>query len=298
MSTVATRRNNLWRGSSSHQQPRAFHPTPVGFLRRLILINDLRLAFRFPRFARILTHFEKWVLRESGQPFLRWLVIFAIFFSYRYQQFTEDEPAFKKLCTMLIQRCPNLEELTIDGFSSVPTDIQCLVVGRWPRLRKLSLGDVCMDWFPRNPGEKRPFISFLEAHPSLEHLTLSRHAIQPIHFTSLEAGSLSKVTTFSGTHQQLHSLPHLHRSLRSVTFRDPIDTRDVSATTVATLLRDLTSLTSLKVSFTLHSMYDSANLLQSLIQSCPMLRHLELTCGHKPSFQLVCAYLTYQVDFN
>lgn len=193
---------------------------------------------------------------------------------------------------MLIRRCPNLEELTIDGFSSVPTDIQCLVEGRWSRLRKLSLGDVCMDWFPRIPGEKRPFISFLEAHPLLEHLTLSRHAIPPTHFTSLEADSLSKVTTFSGTHQQLHALPLLHRSLQSVAFRDPVDTRDVSAPTVAALLRELTSLTSLKVSFTLHSMYDSANLLQSLIQSCPKLRHLELTCGHKPSFQLVRAYLT------
>ena len=155
-----------------------------------------------------------------------------------------------------------------------------------------------MDWFPRNPGEKRPFISFLEAHPALEHLALSRHAIQPIHFTSLEAGSLSKVTTFSGTHQQLQALPHMHRSLESVTFRDPVDTRDVSAPTVATLLRDLTSLTSLKVSFTLHSMYDSGNLLQSLIQSCPLLRHLELTCGHKPSFQLVRGYLTWQALSN
>ena len=195
---------------------------------------------------------------------------------------------------MLLRRCPNLEELTIDGLSSVPTDIQFLVEGRWPRLRKLSLGDVCMDWFPRslNPTEKRPFISFLEAHPSLEHLTLSRHAIQPSHFTSLEAGSLSKVTSFSGTYQQLHALPHLHRSLQSVVFRDPVDTRDVSGPIVAALLRDLTSLTSLKVSFTLHSMYDSGNLLQSLIQSCPMLRHLELTCGHKPSFQLVRAYST------
>jgi len=194
---------------------------------------------------------------------------------------------------MLIRRCPNLEELAIDGFSSVPTDIQFLVEGRWPRLRNLSLGDVCMDWFPKslNPGEKRPFISFPEAHLSLEHLTLSRHAIQLSHFTSLEAGSLSKMTTLSGTHQQLHALPHLHRSLQSVIFRDPVDTRDVSAPTVATLLRDLPSLTSLKISFALHSMYDSGNLLQSLIQSCPLLRHLELTCGHKPSFQLVRTYL-------
>lgn len=34
-------------------------------------------------------------------------------------------------------------------------------------------------------------------------------------------------------------------------------------------------------------MYDSGNLLRSLIQSCPNLRHLDLTCAHKPSFQLV-----------
>jgi len=190
---------------------------------------------------------------------------------------------------MLIHQCPNLEELTIDGRSSVPTDIHFLIEGRWPRLRKLSLGDVCMGW-SLNFVEKRPFISFLEAHPSLEHLSLSRHTIQPIYFVSLEAGSLSKVTTFSGTHQQLHALPHLHRSVQSVAFQDPVETRDVSASTIATLLRDLTSLTSLKISFTLHSMSDYGNILRSLIQSCPMLRHLDLTCGHKPSFQLVRTY--------
>jgi len=189
---------------------------------------------------------------------------------------------------MLVKRCPNLEGLTIDGYSTVPIDLHFLIEGRWPRLRKLVLGDVCVDWFQRsfNPGEKRPFISFLEAHPDLETLGLSRHTIQPIHFNSLDVAALNRVTSFSGTHQQLHSLPHLHKSIKSVAFRDPVETRDVSAPTVASLLRELPSLESLKISFTLHSMYDSGNLLRSLIQSCPMLRHLELTCGHKPSFQL------------
>ncbi|KDR74977.1 hypothetical protein GALMADRAFT_98043 [Galerina marginata CBS 339.88] len=200
----------------------------------------------------------------------------------------EDEPVFKKFWDMLIRHCYNLEELTINGHSSVPTDIHLLVDGRWPRLRKLVLGDVCVDWFQRslNPGEKRPFIAFLEAHPCLDSLSISRHTIQPIHLNSLDATALVGVTNFSGTHQQLHALPHLHRTIADVTFRDPVETRDVSAPTVASLLRDLPSLTSLKISFTLHSMYDSGNLLRSLIQSCPMLRHLELTCGHKPSFQL------------
>ena len=65
-----------------------------------------------------------------------------------------------------------------------------------------------------------------------------------------------------------------------------VETREVSSITVASLLRDITSLTELKVSFTLHSMYDSGNLLRSLVQACPNLRHLDLTCEHKPSFHL------------
>ncbi|KAF9568171.1 hypothetical protein CPC08DRAFT_679732 [Agrocybe pediades] len=200
----------------------------------------------------------------------------------------EDQPVFNKLWDMLVRKCPNLEELAIDGYSTVPTDLHFLVSARWPRLRKLSLGDVCVDWFQRflNPGEKRPFIAFLEAHPDLETLQLSRHTIQPTHFSTLDPTALNRVTRFSGTHQQLHALPHLHQLIQSVTFRDPVETRDVSASTVASLLRDLPALTSLKISFTLHSMYDSGNLLRSLIHSCPMLQHLELTCGHKPSFQL------------
>jgi len=206
--------------------------------------------------------------------------------------FLDDQPIFKRLWTMLINRCPDLEVLAIEGLSSVqsvPADIRFLVDGRWPKLRKLSLGDVCIDLFPSylNPGEKRPFISFLEAHPSLESLSLSRHSIQPVHFTSLDVSTLSRVSSFSGTHQQLQALPHLHRSLKIVDFRDPVETRQVSAPTVANLLRELPQLTTLKISFILQSMYDSGNLLRSLIQSCPLLRHLDLTCAHKPSFQLV-----------
>lgn len=190
---------------------------------------------------------------------------------------------------MLILRCPNMEELTIDGLSSVPIDIHLLVKGRWPALKKLALGDICVDWFPRSlsPTDKRPFIAFLEAHPYLESLSLSRHTIQPIHFALLDTKSLAHLTSFSGTYRQLQALPHIHHSIKSLTLRDPVETRDASTPAVASLLRDLTSLTSLKIAFTLHSMYHSANLLRSLIHSCPMLHHLDLTCGHKPSFQLV-----------
>ncbi|EKM74935.1 hypothetical protein AGABI1DRAFT_109723 [Agaricus bisporus var. burnettii JB137-S8] len=211
------------------------------------------------------------------------------FYEYHVDLFMdEDQPISRKFWDMLIHRCPNLEELSIEGASAIPADIHALVQGYWPRLKKLSLGDICIDWIPRplTPGEKRPFVAFLEAHKELKVIKLSRHNIQPIHFASLDPTCLPSVTSFSGTHQQLQALPHLHHSLKQVTFRDPVETREVSAPTIASILRELTSLTDLRISFALHSMYDSGNLLRSLIQSCPNLRHLDLTCAHKPSFQL------------
>ncbi|TFK25240.1 hypothetical protein FA15DRAFT_756029 [Coprinopsis marcescibilis] len=252
-------------------------------------------------------HEDMWFALRIGCPQLRYittsigslfdfsdlkgfhLILKTGFYENHNDMFLDDDhPLSKKFKRMLIERSPNLEELGIDGSYSVPTDMHYIVDGRWPKLRKLTLGDVCIDWFPRSlgQGEKRPFVAFLEAHDQLETLSLSRHTIQPIHLSSLDPTGLSRVTSFSGTHQQLQALPHLHPFLRSVTFRDAVETREVSAPTVASLLRELTCLTDLKIAFTLHSMYDSGNLLRSLIQSCPKLRHLELTCAHKPSFQL------------
>ncbi|KAF8639546.1 hypothetical protein AX17_001451 [Amanita inopinata Kibby_2008] len=199
----------------------------------------------------------------------------------------DDEPTIHKLWDMLINKCPNLEELIIEGVSTVPIHTHFLVDGRWPKLRKLILGDVSVDWMtrPLNPGEKRPFIEFLESHKNLRVLGVSKHTVLPNHLTSINPDHL-QLTSFSGTHQQLQAIRHLFPVLKSVTFREPVETREVSAPAVASLLRDLTSLTELNISFTLHSMYDSGSLLRSLIQSCPHLQHLALTCAHKPSFQL------------
>jgi len=200
-----------------------------------------------------------------------------------------ETPVFQKLWDMLIVRCPNLEELILDGISSVPADIHYIVDGRWPKLRKLLLGDVCVDWFPMSivPNEKRPFVTFLEDHPLLESLKISRHTIQPHHFSALGSSALERVTSFSGTLHQLQAIPHLHPHVKSVSFCDPVELREISSPAMVLLLRDLKSLAELRISFTVHSVYDSGNLLKSLVRSCPNLRHLELTCGHKPSFHLV-----------
>jgi hypothetical protein len=202
---------------------------------------------------------------------------------------TEDEPIHHKFRKMLMDRCPNLEELAIDGVSPVPLNAGSLLDGRWPNLRRLSLGDMILDWPHRSTTEKCPFTTFLEAHPMLKSLSISRRNVDPVHLASLNPDAL-QLTSFSGTLQQLQALPYLHPYLKSVSFREAMPTREISALTVASVLQGLTSLTKLKISFVLHSMYDSGNLLRTLVSNCPQLRHLELTCGHKPSFQLVLVY--------
>lgn len=192
----------------------------------------------------------------------------------------------------MLSRCPNLQELVIDGVSPFPVDARTLASCRWPSsLRRLVLGDVAVDWLPGDePNAGRsPFVEFLEAHPMLNSLGLSRSNVSNTRLATLTPDTL-KLHSFSGTLEQLQSIPHMHKYLECVAFREPMRTRDINALAVAGLLQKLTGLTKLKISFMLHSMYDSANLLRSLIASCPKLVHLELACGHKPSFQLVCLY--------
>lgn len=187
---------------------------------------------------------------------------------------------------MLIHKCPDLEELAIEGTSPFPVDVHMLLDGYWSRLRKLSLGDVVLDWALSLIDNKRPFVEFLERHPTIENLKLSKHNILSSHLAALDAPEM-KLTSFSGTMAQLQALPAVHHaSITSVTFTDPMHTRDVTAVAVASVLQNLASLATLKIGFHLHSMYDSGNLLRSLVASCPKLTHFHLTCTQKPSFQL------------
>lgn len=63
---------------------------------------------------------------------------------------SEEDAVFQNFHSMLIQRSPDLEELAIEGFSTVPADLHFFLQGRWSNLRKLQLGDICVDWFPRS----------------------------------------------------------------------------------------------------------------------------------------------------
>jgi hypothetical protein len=213
--------------------------------------------------------------------------------------------ATSRLWDMLISRCPNLEELSIEGFSIHSIDAHRLVQGRWPNLRKMTLGDVIVDLNlnPVNPGptldlEKLPSIEFLEAHPKLQSLHTSPHALAPAHLSSLSPSSFPALIEFSGTLEQLQTLapshPHSHshridtsRQLKSVGFHEPMVMREVTHLAVCNVLRGLENLTMLRISFVLHSIYESGSLLRSLVGSCPRLERLDLECGHMPSFTLV-----------
>ncbi|KAJ7495996.1 hypothetical protein B0H11DRAFT_1857263 [Mycena galericulata] len=220
------------------------------------------------------------------------LLGFSIFFTPGFYEnnielaLDEEHPPIKRLWDMLFRRCPNLEELVIEGYSSFPAGARCLADGRWPNLHKLALGDIAVDWNPAaSPASKGPFITFLEAHTELQSLGLSRHNIDPAQLGSLDPDAL-KLTSFSGTLSQLQGLSHSYSSLQSLTFRDPVWSRDVTTMAISGILLQLTSLTELNISFMLHSPYDSSSILRTLVSSCPHLQHLKLSCIRKTSFQL------------
>jgi hypothetical protein len=210
--------------------------------------------------------------------------------------------ASSHLWDMLISRCPDLEELSIEG-SIHSIDASRLIQGRWPNLRKITLGDVIIDFNlnPVNPDpmlelEKLPSIEFLEAHPKLQSLRTSQHALAPAHLSSLSPSSFPELIEFSGTLEQLQTLApshqHTHRidmsrQLKSVGFHEPMVMREVTHLAVCNVLQGLENLTMLSISFVLHSIYENGSLLRGLVGSCPRLERLDLGCGRVPSFTLV-----------
>ena len=194
----------------------------------------------------------------------------------------------RPLWEMLMYKCPNLEELRIEGRSLFPVDVNRLTDGRWPKLRTLVLGDVSADWAPRGAlvTDKRPFAAFLEAHPTLENLELSQHSVSISTLRQVSPLAM-KVASFCGTLDQLQALPHLYGNLTSLSFREPLQTREVTAFSIAGLLQHMPNLRDLRVAFVLNSSYDSQNILRSLTNACPKLQNLELRCTQKQAFSMV-----------
>ncbi|OCH92303.1 hypothetical protein OBBRIDRAFT_727011 [Obba rivulosa] len=228
----------------------------------------------------------------------------------------ESEPVFTRLWDMLIHRCPNLESLSLAGTSTEPSDAARLCSARWPRLRKLTIGDVVFGFSPPpHAPPVQPFLDFLERHPMLEGLHILGHpGIAPVDLAELDPNALPGLRDFSGSLDHLRTLLErgqtvdnaqgananaaqdheqglpsplpLAKSLRRICFPEPMQLRELTPLMVARTLTGLHALTALKVTFALQSGYDSSGVFRTIVASCPQLLHLDLTCACKPSFYL------------
>ncbi|KAH8995178.1 hypothetical protein EDB86DRAFT_2804655 [Lactarius hatsudake] len=210
-------------------------------------------------------------------------------FYWQNDGFSRDEPVpgYDRLWNMLINRCPNLEHLAIDGHSPhAPVDAHGLVRGRWPKLRSLLIGDVVFDWHVGlNTTLGRPFHAFLDAHRNLEALHLQSHAPSvsaPGVLADLHADALAKVSTFSGALVQAQVLP-ARASLKTLRVPDAIPLREGTPLSVSASLTVLPSLASLTIAFRLEQGYDNGAILRAIVAACPRLHHLDFTIACRPS---------------
>ncbi|KIK07083.1 hypothetical protein K443DRAFT_215928 [Laccaria amethystina LaAM-08-1] len=208
---------------------------------------------------------------------------------------TEKLP--KKFWEMLLERCPNLEELTIASIAPSPRmfDIRHVTAGRWRRLRSLTLGDLVV-----NPNEaekcrlpdQHPLMKFFAAHRKLQHVTLQqagRSESFPPCF-SLVPAALPDLESFSGSLRYVKTLPHPER-LKHLNLTSLHHTPSVFTPTFS-MLRGLPSLISLSIwidiSFGGRTNYfqDESHIFSSLLASSPNLRHLEVLCFTHPTFRV------------
>ncbi|KAJ7690197.1 hypothetical protein B0H17DRAFT_593437 [Mycena rosella] len=176
-----------------------------------------------------------------------------------------------QLWTMLMERCPNLEELTLRLFCSSHSlrDMDKLTSHVFPHLRALQLEI----WFyNRDPSFSQPSVEllgpFLSAHPNIAELSIFPYTSdpeRPIPNTLplfLAPAALSRLRAFVGVYQHIAELPD-SAALETLDLTgDPVSVVSVKA--VGAALRRLSALRSLDVR--LADVQDG--LFQSIISAC------------------------------
>ena len=231
---------------------------------------------------------------------------------------------FSRLWDMLAHRCPYLESLAITGTAPDASDAFPPYRTRWPCLRRLTVGDALLgdlNLLPPGQSGVHSFVDFLEQHPTLEGLhILGNSDFSHIHLARLEEQALPGLTEFTGSLDHLRALVSrgqgqganmnlnvnaqmlwgaqwgqgdpvsdapLAKTLQRVCLPEPMQLRELTPLSISRVLSDLSALTSLTITFILHSGYDSNGVFRTIVASCPQLLHLNLTCTSKPSFYLV-----------
>ncbi|KAJ6552588.1 hypothetical protein DFH09DRAFT_1167080 [Mycena vulgaris] len=180
-----------------------------------------------------------------------------------------------QLCDMLLQRCPDLEELTLQlSFSrNNLAQLSRITHGIWPRLRsfniELSRYDVLANsHYP--PSDE--LSAFLTSHPSITSLSIYPHTIPGLPI-ALGPTALPQLTSFTGFYHDVSALPYLD-SLQSLTLVGSESVLPQSL--IVATLQGLTSLTQLTIVIT-----DAADtaLLGDIFSACPWLEIFTLQFG-------------------
>ncbi|KAG6911238.1 hypothetical protein DXG01_003105 [Tephrocybe rancida] len=157
-------------------------------------------------------------LSEDSELFnFKDLVGFSLIVNCRARLFLNPDNVHKfptSLWTMLLERCKNLQELTLGGerttYYTPLFDVRPIVDGRWPKLHTLTFGHTMMqdsplilpDWDDISQSEAtKEFSRFISAHPRLKKL----HIPYDARFPPLEiSNSDIVINEFSGTHFYLN----------------------------------------------------------------------------------------------
>ncbi|KAF8872955.1 hypothetical protein BD779DRAFT_1679476 [Infundibulicybe gibba] len=191
----------------------------------------------------------------------------------------------ERLWDMLLNRCPDLEELAICSFSSSARlfDFQRITDGHWPKLHTLTLGSFgYQNDFSLSPPTEATLGRFIGAHPCLKYMRLSwnfKRWMSPDNFfpMNLPASALPNLDTFIGIYQQLAELPNPSSITTLDLTCEPIYESRLPA--ICRVLQKLTSLTSLDLwTHVPDPDGDHTHFFRSILVSCPNLTDFHFMC--------------------
>ncbi|KAJ7475976.1 hypothetical protein FB451DRAFT_1033771, partial [Mycena latifolia] len=195
---------------------------------------------------------------------------------------------------MLLNRCPNLEHLTIDTVNERYIDVRPLFQGRWPSLRRLTLGDfVLLDAFATvDPLQtNNGMTNFLAYHQGLEHLVL--HQLEGWYFPlslSLPPTALPNLKHLSARFLIIRHVPNvLHLESLELT-NHPHGMYRMTGALWA--ISQLPALLSLRIWIDCHDSGDAdvksehVKYFTDILVSAPGLRHLDISCSTDPTFPM------------
>lgn len=202
----------------------------------------------------------------------------------------------RRLWEMLIERCPALEELSLDAVAPAHRifDARNAMLGRWPRLRSLTLGDMLLQDTQNDNrtslADYQAFMKFFVMHFRLEHIALQHAGASSIFPSSfaLPYSALPRLISFHGPLRYIRTLPHPEK-LQHLTLTSLHHTQSTFHPTW-TALQDLPNLDSLSVWVDLSlggqpSMPNESQIFSSFLSTCPLLRHFEIMCFSRPTFR-------------